>query len=212
MRIGRPWAGCESSPFPFRPEPPELIRWKLTRLAELPTSSPGPKFVFAHLLVPHEPYVFRRDCSPKPLYWPSQVGPEEDRSMRLAYVEQVQCVNQQVLVLVQRLQKDSSRPPIIILQADHGNGRFPFGRPPALEDISDEQLEDRTTVFGAYYLPGIPSPFSEFVTPINVMPAVLRAYFGAQIPSLRDRTYYSSWERPYHFTEVPTQRSADSSH
>ena len=62
--------------------------------------------------------------------WREEASREEDREMRAAYVEQVRCVNRQVLLLVDRLLQDSARPPIILIQADHGNQRFPFGRPP----------------------------------------------------------------------------------
>ena len=193
---------CASNPFPFHPESPELVLWKFAQLGGLPSSSPGPKFVFAHLLVPHEPYVLRADCSAKPLYWPEDGGWEEDDAMRAGYVEQVQCVNRQISLLVDRLLKDSRTPPVIILQADHGNGRFPFGRPPSLDEITPEQLADRISVFAAYHVPGTAAEFHDSITPVNALPAVLRAYFGAPIPPLPDRTYYSSWRAPYRFLQV----------
>jgi hypothetical protein len=190
---------CEQ--LPFQPESPELILWKFAQLAELPTASPSPKFVFAHLLVPHEPYVFRPDCSSKPVSWGAPIDLHSD-SLRQGYVEQLQCVNRQLLALVDRLLETSRRPPVIILQADHGNGRFPFGRPPALDDITEEQLTDRTDVFAAYYMPGVSPELYDSITPINVIPSMLRAYFGASIPRLEDRSYYSSWREPYRFTRV----------
>jgi hypothetical protein len=203
LRLGCVMARCPSTAFPFRPESPELVLWKFRQLADLPRSNPGPRFVFAHLLVPHEPFVFKGDCSPKPMEWREEASREEDREMRAAYVEQVRCVNRQVLLLVDRLLQDSARPPIILIQADHGNGRFPFGRPPELEDITAEQLRDRTHVFAAYHLPGVEAKLYDTISPINAIASVLRAYFGASIPPLEDKTYYSSWQRPYDFTEIP---------
>jgi hypothetical protein len=194
---------CGSNSFPFRPEPPELVLWKFARLAELPRASPGPKFVLAHMLVPHEPYVFIADCSSKPLHWPAQINPAEDEGMRVAYVEQIRCVNRQVSNLIDRLLEDSPQPPIIILQADHGNGRFPFGRPPEINHITSEQLTERTDVFAAYYLPGSTMELYDSITPVNVLPAVLRTYFGVPIPRLEDRSYYSSWREPYRFRRIP---------
>jgi hypothetical protein len=199
LQLGCRFRSCDQ--VPFRHEPPSLILWKFARLAELPTVSRSPKFVLAHMLVPHEPYVFKSDCSPKSFSWEAATDPDTD-SARVAYVEQVQCVNRQVLQLVDHLIQDSPRPPVIILQADHGNARFPFGRPPSLEDISTEQLMERTDVFAAYYTSKASTEFYDSITPINVIPAVLRAYFGASIPRLEDRTYYSSWHEPYRFTRV----------
>ena len=109
--------------------------------------------------------------------------------MHRAYVEQVRCVNLQLETFIRHVLEKSPRPPIIILQADHGNGRFPFGRPPDLGDISLDQLTERTDIFAAYYLPGAHVALYDSITPINVLPIILRTYFGASIPPLEDHTY-----------------------
>jgi hypothetical protein len=193
---------CSGDGLPFVPEAPELFRWKFDQIGRL-AREPGPKFVFAHLLLPHEPYVFRSDCSTKPLRWPRRIDEAEDRRLRVEYVDQVRCVNTLVAALVERLLRDSPQPPVIILQADHGNGRFVFGRPPAISDISREQLIERTDIFAAYYLPGGGSAeLYDSISPINVFPAVLRHYFGATLPRLEDRSYYSAWATPYQFTRL----------
>ena len=193
---------CNLDAMPFQPESPDLILWKFTRLGEVATSRRGPKFVFAHLLVPHEPYVFEANCAPKPIHWSARVDPAGDPDMHRAYVEQVRCVNLQLETFIRHVLEKSARPPIIILQADHGNGRFPFGRPPDLGDISLDQLTERTDIFAAYYLPGAHVVLYDSITPINVLPIILRTYFGAAIPPLEDHTYYSSWGQPYRFTQI----------
>jgi hypothetical protein len=193
---------CNSDTMPFAPESPDLILWKFNRLAGLATTSPGPKFVFAHLLVPHEPFVFEANCAPKPLHWSARVDPADDPGLHRAYVEQVRCVNLQLEGFIRHVQERSRRPPVIILQADHGNGRFPFGRPPDLGDIRRDQLIERTDVFAAYYLPGSHAALYDSITPINVLPTVLRSYFRASIPPLEDHTYYSSWGQPYRFKQL----------
>lgn len=112
-------------------------------------------------------------------------------------------MNRQLSLLVERLLEDSPRPPVILLQADHGKGRFPFGRPPGLEEITEEQLTERTHVFAGYYLPGVSAAeLYDSITPVNVIPTVLRAYFGAPIPRLEGRTYYSSSRETYRFREI----------
>jgi hypothetical protein len=193
---------CSGNGFPFVPESPELFRWKFDHIGRQ-ARKPGPKFVFAHLLLPHEPYVFRADCSTKPLRWPSRIDEAEDRRLRTEYVDQVRCVNTQVAALVDRLLQDSPQPPVIILQADHGNGRFVFGRPPLITEISQQQLTERTDIFAAYYLPeGGDAELYNSISPINVFPAILRHYFGVALPRLEDRTYYSAWASPYRFTRL----------
>jgi hypothetical protein len=194
---------CSGDGLPFVPEAPELFRWKFDQIGRL-ARQPGPKFVFAHLLLPHEPYVFRSDCSTKPLRWPRRIDEAEDRRLRVEYVDQVRCVNTQVAALVERLLRDSPQPPVIILQADHGNGRFVFGRPPAITEISKEQLTERTDIFAAYYLPeGGDAELYDSISPVNVFPTVLRHYFRVTLPRLEDRSYYSAWASPYRFTRLP---------
>ena len=65
------------------------------------------------------------------------------------------------------------------------------------------ELRDRTHVFAAYHLPGVEAQLYDTISPINAIASVLRAYFGASIPPLEDKTYYSSWGRPYDFTRIP---------
>jgi hypothetical protein len=193
---------CSSDGLPFVPESPELLRWKFDQIGRL-GGKPGPKFVFAHLLLPHEPYVFRPDCSTKPFHWPREIDQAEDRRLRTDYIDQVRCVNSMLGAVVDRLLRESAEPPVIILQADHGNGRFVFGRPPAITDISREQLTERSDVFAAYFLPdGGDAELHDSISPINVFPAVLRHYFGITLPRLEDRSYYSAWASPYRFTRV----------
>ncbi len=46
---------------PFATEPPWILNWKFEKLTELPRSSRDgrPLFVFAHITIPHEPYIFQ---------------------------------------------------------------------------------------------------------------------------------------------------------
>jgi len=198
-------ARCRVDELPFQPESAERIRWKFQLLGDLARQA-GPKFVFAHLLVQHHPYVFTPDCSPKELFLPLAVDSASEHRIRTDYVEQVQCVNRQVLALVDRLMADASRPPVIILQSDHGNGRFPgIGNPPPLHEADPERVAERTDVFAAYHMPELSGSeeLYDSMTPVNVFPVVFRQYFGAPIPRLEDRTYYSSSEEPYRFTRLP---------
>jgi hypothetical protein len=64
----------------------------------------------------------------------------------------VQCVNRKLGRLVERL-IGGPRRVIVVLQSDHGYGRF--GRYlPALTDAAPEQVAERADLFAAYHLPG----------------------------------------------------------
>lgn len=192
---------CTTGQLPFAPEGADAFRWKLARLASLPRV-PGPKLVIAHLMIPHEPFVFRADCTTREPYWPRSAA--EDARWRAAYAEQVACLNRLLLPLVDTLIATSRVPPIVILQGDHGHGRFPLGRAPELARVSRDQVVDRAHVFAAYHLPGVPpAAVPESVSPVNVWPLLLTHVFSRPTPLLPDETYWSSWERPYAFTRVP---------
>lgn len=204
MPLRRWWCGvvgCTGGEFPYTPAPPALVDWKFQQLAQLPDSN-GAIFAFAHFTVPHEPYVFRADCSLREPYWPQADTGADEIPVKQAYVEQIQCVNRKVLRFVGGVLAKSKTPPIIILQADHGHGRLgqAFSTLPA--DAPD-RVNERADIFAAYYLPGHPSGvIYDSITPVNVLPRIFNYYFDAGIPLQPDATYWSTWEEPFKFIRV----------
>jgi len=191
-------AGCQVFTFSYTPESAELLDWKFAQLAGL-AGRKDPVFVFAHLTLPHEPYVYYRTCAHREPYWPlDDTG--DTLGVKQAYIEQIECLNRKLLVLVDALQKRSTAPPVILLQADHGHGRL--GRlAPSLESVAPWQVAERRAIFSAYALPGVPpEAVSDSISPVNIIRLVLRHYFNADLPNRRDVTYWSAWTRPYRFT------------
>jgi len=122
--------------------------------------------------------------------------------VKAAYIAQVQCVNRKVEELVTRIIRNSRRPVVIMLQADHGHALL--GRDvPALADVSPAQIAERTDIFAAYLLPGAPRNLvSDSIGPVNAMRAVMRYYYGFDLPPLEEASYWSSARQPYAFTKV----------
>jgi hypothetical protein len=117
--------------------------------------------------------------------------------VKAAYADQIRCVNAKVLALVDSILRRSRTPPVILVLADHGHGRFGRLVPP-VESVSVEGMRERTSVFAAYHLPGVPSSeIGDSISPVNVMRLVLRHYFGADLPPVEDETYWSSLNQPY---------------
>jgi hypothetical protein len=86
---------------------------------------PGPKFVFAHILTPHPPFVFTADGgaadwqslkSPHPRGEP-EYTPED---YAIGYIGQVEFISNAILPVVKHLVEDSPIPPTIYLIGDHG--------------------------------------------------------------------------------------------
>jgi hypothetical protein len=193
-------AGCQVFTFSYTPESAQLLDWKFARLPEL-VGREQPVFVFAHLTLPHEPYVYYRACAHREPYWPLDDG-ADTLALKRAYVEQIECLNRKLLILVDALRKRSGTPPVILLQSDHGHGRL--GRlAPGLEAAAPWQVAERRAIFAAYSLPGVsPEEVSDSISPVNVTRLVLRHYFNADLPKRPDVTYWSAWTRPYRFTRL----------
>lgn len=193
-------AGCRVHDFSYTPESAELLDWKFARLAEL-AGRVRPVFVFAHLTLPHEPYVYDRNCTHREPYWPLD-DVADTLALKRAYVEQIECLNRKLLVLVDALLERSGTRPVILLQSDHGHGRL--GRhAPGLETTAPWQVAERRAIFAAYSLPGVPAgALSDSISPVNVIRLVLRHYFDADLPKRPDVTYWSAWTRPYRFTRL----------
>lgn len=191
---------CEVMRSPYVPESLEAQEAKFAALERFVPERPT--FVFAHFLLPHEPYLYRANCSPRPPYWPATDWGADSAPQREAYREQVECTDRHLQRLVDAIQAHASVPPIILIQSDHGHGRL--GWPvPSLKDSPRDRVEERISPFAAYALPGLSSDsLYPGITPINVIRLLLRYYFGADTPPVEDRTYWADTWRPYVFDRI----------
>jgi hypothetical protein len=165
---------------------------------------PGPKFVFAHLLPPHHPYLFDRDGN---ILKHVTISNQFDYQARLwekksGYLEQLRYVNRTMIEVIDRIRADSERPPIIILQSDHG--------PNLREGLTPEEVQSiRLANFAAYLLPGaaanvIPGDCS----PVNQFRYLFNHYFEAGLPILPHKSYLSGFRSPLDLREIESVQSA----
>jgi hypothetical protein len=167
---------------------------------------PGPTFVFAHVLMPHPPYVFNADGSPVDRYTSTH------RSERISYIEQLEWTNQRVLETVDRLMAhDPNEPdPVIILQADEGPFPPPFTaneRGFQWLEATPQQIQQKFGILNAVRLPGV-DPASEGFTdessPVNQFRILFNAYFDTDLPLLPNETYLSpNYARMWDFVKYP---------
>lgn len=168
---------------------------------ELSRNLPGPNFVFAHILSPHEPFVFDRHGS----FVSEQVAGA--RSKERNYVEQLLYINRRILELVDTLLSGPDDP-VIVIQADEG----PFEGPAGWRGAPDELLRRKFSILSAYRLPGSgqPEPYPS-ITPVNTFRLVFNRYFGADLALLPDRSYvYSDLDHLYEFTDVTARLAGGS--
>jgi hypothetical protein len=168
------------------------------QLAEAATRQ-SPKFVFAHFIPPHHPYLFdregrvlRRATIANQMQFQENLWADRD-----GYLEQLRFVNDRVLHVVGRILAESEEAPIIVLLSDHGpqlpgTDRYTF-------------LNARFANFSAFHLPGNidnAGGIPDDITAVNVFRTVLTQHFGLKLPMLDDRQFYSTYEKPYRFIDI----------
>jgi hypothetical protein len=102
-----------------------------------------------------------------------------------------------VMKVVEAILANSSTPPIIILQADHG----PEGRHPSVSYV-----QERMTILNAIYLPeAARESLYDGMTPVNTFRIALNEVFGARFPLLPDRVMYSEYRTLYRYHDLSGQ-------
>ncbi len=150
----------------------------------------SPKFVFAHLVVPHPPFVFAPEGEEVVL--PSQFTLTETTEIQdeakyiEGYLNQLLFINIQMESVLNEILTNSVVQPIIVLQADHGPGLA--------------SAKGRMSILNAYYLPGQDeSVIYEDISPVNTFRVIFNEYFGAVYPLLEDISYFSTYQELYNF-------------
>ena len=178
-------------------------------LGSLGVPAAAPRLVVAHVLAPHPPFVFRADGSPQRQvgaygYWDGDDyttfagGTQAD--YRRGYAGQAAWADAKTLEAIDRIRAaaDPARPPIIIVQGDHGSK---VGL--AQNSLAKTDLHECFPILNAYLVPpAVRKDLRPTITPINSFRVLLRDLFGDELPDLPDRSWYSGYATPYAFTDV----------
>jgi hypothetical protein len=117
------------------------------------------------------------------------------------YRAQLQYLNTLVIPALEDILRRSERPPVILLQADHGPGAY-F----VWDSAEDSLLPERMSMLNAYYFPDRDyTALDPAISPVNSFRVVLDTFFGETLPRLPDRSFFSSWDRPLDLIEVTDQ-------
>jgi hypothetical protein len=169
---------------------------------------PGPKIVFAHLVLPHPPFIFDATGHPVEPSRPYSIGDGDEyegslEEYRAGYATQVEFADRRLRQAISALLSRSKQPPVIILQGDHGpGGRLNWNSP------DESCLWERSGILNAYYLPGGTEQLYPSITPVNSFRVVLNAVFGTHLPLLPDRTYFTSHRLERQAIDITEQRDS----
>jgi hypothetical protein len=147
----------------------------------------GPKFVFAHLVIPHPPYVFGPTGGPVE---PADVGTTKTQQGASHYRDQALYVSTRMAEIVPKIIANSATPPIIVIQGDHG---------PTVAS----RPRSRMSNLNAYFLPSAEKSLYPTITPVNTFRVIFNNYFGQNLQLLDDVSLYSDYEDPFNFKEIP---------
>ena len=178
-------------------------------MAEAETN--GPVFACLWIDSPHPPFVFDENGNPIAAMkkgaaaidrW--AIESEEDRADYIKnYGNQLAFITKKTTALIDKIIKNSKRPPVIILQSDHGPAsRFEF------ETVPTDALtfKERFSILNAYYLGGAAATaetgLHPSITPVNTFRIVFNRFLGANLKLLEDRNFHCTWLKPYKFSDV----------
>jgi hypothetical protein len=160
--------------FPFK----GFAERQLYTLNQLPEVAKirDPKFVFAHVLIPHVPFIFSPDGQIREdpgFYSGEKGGPINDEYQREGYVGQIQYINSRMLNIIRQILDESDEEPIIIIMGDTGL-----------------EKENRFQILNAYYLPGgADAGLYPAITPVNSFRLIFNTFFNTQYEPLPDLSY-----------------------
>jgi hypothetical protein len=154
----------------------------------------GPKFVFAHVLLPHPPFVFGPNGEPVYLDYPNE-DPVLNKEIYLQGIRyQTSYINNRIYDIIQSIIAESEQPPIIILQGDHG---IYIGKP------------QQTKILNAMYLPGGEEDLYSRISPVNTFRYIFNHYFGQHMEMEVDVARWASVKTPQKFEIIPNDCQPD---
>jgi hypothetical protein len=187
-------AGRVEQDTPSRAQHRDMALFAIRQVQHL-ARTPGRKFVFAHILLPHPPYVLGEGGRPVL---------EAEATSRLEaelFAEQLDDTNDLILRTVSELlDGPDASDPIIVLSADEGP--YICGDVDCV-DGTPEVYGIRHGVLRAYYLPGVDVEVPPDDSGVNIFRMLFREYFGADLPDLPNRAYtWPDKEHLYDFRDI----------
>ncbi len=119
-------------------------------------------FVFAHLMLPHHPYIFGpngESVSPEKM----EAGWEGLENDKDGYLNQVKFVNKKLKQIITTIIDESPIPPIIVIQGDHGLK----SKINNMNNPTNEEFHNRLSIINAYHIPTTNELPYENITPVN---------------------------------------------
>ncbi len=183
-------------------------------ISKLWTRDIVPRFVVAHILAPHPPFVFGANGETVPRkglygFWDGSdylehVSSEADYTT--GYVGQAEYIGTQLLSAIDSVLSSSGEKPVIIIQGDHGS-KLRLDQ----NSLDKTDLNECFPILNAFYVPNsVQKGLYSSISPVNSFRAVFNGLFHENYQLKPDLSWYSTYPLPYDMTDV-TNQIADSS-
>ena len=146
-------------------------------LNELGLNSNAPRFVYVHLILPHEPFFFNsdgREVSDTAILF-------NRMNFKEGYLGQLKYCNTLLRKIIQRVPTSLGNKRIVIIEGDHGYRNYDAKVP-----INKIFMNLNTY----YFSDGDYSQLYDGISPVNSFRVVLNKYFCQSLPMLRDSSVY----------------------
>lgn len=175
-------------------------------IASLKERNLKPRFVIAHILAPHPPFVFGADGQMIRRkgafgFWDGSdyiqhVSNAAD--YRIGYVGQAEFIGKEVLKAVDSVLSVSGEKPVILIQGDHGSKLRMDQNSLSKTDVN-ECFPNLCAVYGP---DSVRKSLYSAISPVNLFRVIFNGLFNEKFTTKPDQSWYSTFQLPYSFTDV----------
>lgn len=142
----------------------------------------SPKFIYAHLYLPHPPFFYDENGKSNDLKYVINEESQKNKALFLSYLKYT---NKVILDIVSKIIQAPGSNALIVLQSDHGFRDFEGG--PTYPQLFFKN-------YSAFYFPDKNySTLYDTMSNINTFPVLFNKYFNTKIPLQQDTTVFLAY-------------------
>jgi Sulfatase len=151
-------------------------------LLQIPFQKTGsPKFVYAHLYLPHPPFFYDENGNINDINYIMSQASLEDKNLFLSYLKYT---NKKIIQITEKIKSVAGNKAVVIIQSDHGFRDFKGWQ---------NHPEYFFTNYSAFYFPDKNyTTLYDTLSNVNTFPIILNKFFNTNIPLKKDSCIFLS--------------------
>jgi hypothetical protein len=169
------------------------INYVLDKLPKL-SKQLDKKFVIAHIMCPHSPYIFGENAE-------DVFVDEKSPNRKKAFIQQLKFINKKVIPVINQIVKnDNGRDKIILLQGDHGTREI---KPNKNFNLEEDWVKEYFGNLNAIYMSNkLKHDSITYLAPVNTFRQIFNLQFNENFEILADKKYYTDFTFPLIFHKL----------